>query len=83
MLVILFEKDDYDEELKDIRQASKYLSNREEVRIGLLSDKKLIKRYKKETSWFESSAAFNSFIVKRYDGEMFINDLITTQSFKN
>lgn len=82
VLVIVYEKNDYDEELKDIKQAARFLANREEIRIGLLFDQKLVRKYKKETSWFENSASFNSFILKRYDGEIFVTDMINNQVFK-
>lgn len=73
----MYDKSDYDEELKDIKNAGRFLANRDEVRIGFLNDPKLIRKFKKETSWF-SRSGFNSFIVKRYDDKLFVNDMITS-----
>lgn len=75
VLVIIYDKQDYDEELKDIKNAARFLANRDEVRLAILNDAKIIKKLKKETSWF-SRSSFNSFIVKRYDEKVFVTDMI-------
>jgi len=51
------------------------LANRVNLRVGLVTDQKLIKAFKKSTGWFENEASFNTIILKRYDGEIFKFDL--------
>jgi hypothetical protein len=80
VLVLIYEKGDYDEEIKEIKMAARFLANREEVRIGLVTDSKMIKKYKKEQpNWFKSRSSFNSMVIKRYDGEVFVVDLISRE----
>ena len=74
---MIYEKDDYDEEIKAIKDAGRFLASRRDLRIALLTDKKLIKKFKKENStFFESTESFTSLIVKRYDSKIFVQDLI-------
>ena len=45
------------------------------LRIALVTDHRLVKRLKKETSWF-GDASLNTMILKRYDGEILNLDLL-------
>jgi hypothetical protein len=52
-------------------------ARREEFRIGLVTDKKIIKKYKAKygNTWFPD-VAYSTIILKRYDGKVFNYDLI-------
>lgn len=45
-LAFIFEKEDFVDEIKNLRIAGRYSAKREEMRIGIVYDKKLIKKYK-------------------------------------
>jgi hypothetical protein len=45
------------------------------MRIGICEDKKLIKKLKKETSWFPGSS-MSALVLRRYDGEYISIDLM-------
>jgi len=73
----LFDKDDFTDELKAFRFAGKIGAKREELRIGMVTDKKLIKKYKASygTLWFPEGS-YSSIVLKRYDGKIFHHDLL-------
>jgi len=49
-----------------------------ELRAGLVTDVKLIKRYKNRYGnlWFTDDVQLNSLVVKRYDGQFFGLDML-------
>jgi hypothetical protein len=60
VLFLIYEKSDYDEEIKEIKMAARFLANREEVRIGLVTDPMMVKNFKKEQPyWFRSGPSLN------------------------
>lgn len=83
VLVLVFDKNDYDEDINEIKAGIRYLSNRPELRAGLVTDKKMLKKLKKETSWFENESSFTSLVVKRYDGNIEIVDLMNTDKISS
>lgn len=54
VLVFIFDKEESETELKMIKESGKILAGRMSLRIGLVTDHKLIRKYKamKGTSWF-------------------------------
>jgi len=52
------------------------------LRIAIVTDPKLVKKLKKETSWF-GDASLNTLLVKRYDGEIFNLDLLQVSLHEN
>ena len=73
----MFDEDDYTDEIQNLRWAGMQSARREEMRIGMVKDKKLIKRYKAKYGalWF-SDATYSTIILKRYDGQVFFLDLL-------
>ena len=49
------------------------------MRLGLVTDKKIIKKYKKTTSWFSSAASHNAIVLRRYDGEELALDFLNIE----
>ena len=49
-----------------------------ELRAGLVTDVKLIKRYKNRYGnlWFTDEVQLNSLVVKRYDGQYYSLDML-------
>ena len=54
VLVFIFDKEEYSSELKIIREAGRLLAQRLSIRLGIVTDHKLIRIYKKKygASWF-------------------------------
>lgn len=74
-MVFVYDESDYDEEIEKVRAAARYSAKRIDFRVGLCTDKKLIKKYKKETNWFPGSS-MSAIVLKRYDGEYISIDLM-------
>ena len=77
VVVFVYNKGDYDEELEAVRYAARMSANRQDLRIGLVSKPKLVKQVKKseQGGWF-GDASMNSIVLKRYDNEIFHVDLL-------
>lgn len=76
VVVFIYDKDDYKEEYKQLIASARYLTSRFNLRIGVVSNKSIIKKMKKEMggNWF-SSVAMSSVVLKRYDGRWVNFDL--------
>lgn len=75
VLLCIYNTKDYDEDLKAIKEAARNAAWLYNFRIGIVSNPKLIKKMKKETSLF-GDASMNSLILKRYDGHITYLDLL-------
>ena len=76
MICFLYDKQEYKQELKELRRDARFLATRDNLRIGLVDSQKLIKKYKNryQTRMF-SSVAMSSLVLKRYDGDIVYYDL--------
>jgi hypothetical protein len=75
VIACVYNKGDYDEELEEIKLVARRSAANLNVRIATITDPKLIKVLKKETSWF-GDASLNTVILKRYDGKIFNLDML-------
>ena len=68
-MAFIFDKDEYEDDIKGLRVAGRYSAKREELRIGIVSNKKVIKRFKSryENIWFPE-VVYSTIVLKRYDG---------------
>ncbi len=76
-VAFISEKSDFTEEIKTLRAAGRFSAKREELRIGIIYDKKVIKKYKQRygSTWFPE-VSYDTFVLKRYDGEVFFADFV-------
>jgi hypothetical protein len=65
-----------------MKEAARKSAQMLNLRIGFVSNPKLVKKLKKETSWF-GDASLNTMILKRYDGELFNLDLLQVSMNEN
>lgn len=74
----VMDKKDFNDELKNLRWTGRYSAKRDELRIGMVTDKKLIKKYKASygSLWFPEGA-YSTVVVKRNDGRTFSHDLLS------
>ena len=65
-----------------IKEAARILAGRMSVRIGLVTDHKLIRKYKalKGTSWFPDEVQLSTIVVQRYDKASFGFDFLNLHS---
>jgi len=75
VIACVYNKGDYDEELEEIKKVARRSAGNLNIRIGVVTDPKLVKVLKKETSWF-GDASLNTVIMKRYDGKIFNLDML-------
>lgn len=75
VILFIYNTGDYDEEIEKIRDIARKSAEMLNLRIGLVNDPRLVKKLKKETSWF-GDASLNTMILKRYDGEVMNLDLL-------
>ncbi len=52
IIAFVYEPEDYDEEIDKLKQAVRLSAKRLDLRMGICSDKKTIKKLKQTTSWF-------------------------------
>lgn len=78
VLAFIFDEEDYPDEILELKQAGRYSAKRDDLRIGLCTDKKIIKKYKSKHGplWFPD-ASYSTIILKRYDGQVFFLDLLS------
>ncbi|CDW90844.1 UNKNOWN [Stylonychia lemnae] len=77
VIAFIYDKEDYTDELKNLRQTGRFSAKRDELRIALVPDKKIIKKYKAKygTLWFPEGT-YSTIMLKRYDGQTFYSDLL-------
>lgn len=78
---MIFDEEDYEQELIYLKTAARGCSQRENLRFGLVTNTKLIKQLKMTMGslWFtEDKVAYSTSIVKRWDDQTFKIDLLAT-----
>lgn len=77
VVAFIYDKDDFKEELRVLRQSSRSSARRDDLRVGIVTDRKVIKKYKQKygTAWFPE-VSYSSLVLKRYDGETFSYDFL-------
>ena len=77
VLVFMFDKEEYATEMKLIRDAGRILSQRLSVRLGLVTDPKLIRHYKAHRGnlWFNDEVQLSSIVLQRFDKQTFSMDV--------
>ena len=65
VIAFIFDKDEYEQELKFIREVAKLSAQRVSLRIGLVTDARLIRKYKESygTYWFPDNVQLSTVIV--------------------
>ena len=69
VIAFISDKEDYQEELKNLKLAARYSAQRSELRVGVVYNKIVIKKYKSKygTTWFPD-VSLTTIILKRHDG---------------
>ena len=72
VIMFVFEKKDMIQEYKDVKLAGRFSYKRDDLRIGVVYDRKIIKKYKSQygNSWF-GDAQYNGLVLMRHDGMYF------------
>ena len=71
VIAFFYDKKEYAEEIDYLRKHAIQASNRYNLRIGLVTDQKLILRMKKSHATYFLDVGLSVMILKRYDGEIF------------
>lgn len=76
VICFLYNKQEYKEEYKDLRNDAKFLATRDNLRIAFVDNQRLIKKMKlKYSVRMFSSISMSSLVLKRYDGDILNYDL--------
>ena len=51
-------------------------ARRDDLRLGLVTDRKIIKKYKQKYGTWFPEVSYTTMILKRYDGEIFTFDFL-------
>lgn len=79
VLAFFYDKNEYKEEIHLLRQAALYLSNRYNLRIGVVTDQRLVTKMKKSHADLFLDVGMSVMLLKRYDGSIFKLDVADTQ----
>lgn len=80
VICFIWDKQEYRDELRELKRDARFLATRENLRIAVVDNQRLIKKYKAryQTRMF-SSVAMSSLVLKRYDGEISYYDLTSEE----
>lgn len=78
-VALLANRLDYVEESLAIKEASRFLANRRDLRVAMVTNNRLVKQLKAKTSLFENDSSYASLVVKRYDGNVKVFDLLNLE----
>jgi len=73
----IFDKFEYREELNSLRNDARFLSTRDNLRVGVVENQKLVRKMKvgKYGSRIFPPVSMSSLVVRRYDGELKVHDI--------
>ena len=75
VVAFFYDKSEYGEEIKLLKDVALYLSNRYNLRIGLVTDERLVTIMKKSHPELFLDVGMSSIVLKRYDGVLFKQNL--------
>jgi len=73
-------KEDYKSEIKGLKGQAQFMSSRDNLRIGMVTDKKLIMKLKKKHEGWFMDVGLSNLLLRRYDGELFKLDMSSIES---
>ena len=71
VVAFFYDKSEYAEEIKLLRLNAIHLSNRYNLRIGIVTDKDMINEMKTKHPEFFQEVGLSVMVLRRYDGELF------------
>jgi tRNA nucleotidyltransferase/poly(A) polymerase len=81
VVCFFFDKDEYKEEIRKFREEATELSQRNNLRIGIVTDSKMIKRLKnKHSVKYFPVIGFSSCSLRRYDGQYIVHDITSAET---
>lgn len=79
VVALFYDKDEYAEEIKILGLTAQHMANRPNLRIGIVTDQRLVTRLKKSHAELFLDAGMSVMILRRYDGTIFKANLADTQ----
>ena len=82
VVAFFYDKAEYSEEIKLLRLNAIHMSNRYNLRIGIVTDQDLINEMKQKNPEFFNEVGLSVMVLRRYDGELFkvnLADLSTNE----
>lgn len=83
VLVFILDRDEYETELKFAKDAGRLLASRVSHRIGLVTDRTLIRLYKsrKGALWFNDYVQSSTIVLQRFDDRYFSLDILQLDGY--
>ena len=79
VVAFFYDKKEYDEEIKILKDVALFLTNRYNLRVGIVTDERLVTKMKKSHADLFLDVGSSVIVLKRYDGAMFKLNLAETQ----
>ena len=79
VVALFYEKSEYAEEIKILRNSALAMTNRYNLRIGVVTDQRLVTKMKKSHPDLFLDVGMSVMVLKRYDGHVEKFDLAETQ----
>jgi len=79
VVAFYYDKEEYSEDIKLLKEYAQHLSNRMNLRIGMVTDPKLVVRMKKAHPEFFPEVSLTGLVLRRYDGAIRVLDLSENQ----
>ncbi len=76
-VLFIYDKQEYKEEVASVRGDARVLATRDNLRVGLVDNQRLIRRLKagRFGSRLFPPVSMSSLVLRRYDGELRVHDL--------
>ena len=78
VIAFIYDKSDFAEEIKLLTNAGRYLSNRYNLRIGIVKDDKLVRRMRETHAELFPEVGMSCLVLRRYDGQLFKLNMMET-----
>lgn len=69
-VAFFYDKKEYSTEIKYLRESARMLANRYSMRVGIVTDEKLVSKMKKAHAEFFDETSMTSMVLRRYDGSL-------------
>lgn len=70
VVAFIYDKSEYAEEIKILRTHAQILANRYNLRVGIVTDERLVKMMKKSHEYLFPEFGMSCLVLKRYDGQI-------------
>jgi len=82
VVAFFYDKKEYADEIKMLRDSARHLTNRFNLRIGIVTDQRLVTKMRKEHADLFLEVGMSVMVLRRYDGTLFKLNVADSQPSK-